>query len=84
MRWGTHLIHALALGFWPALQGARHQSFKYMAIYVVVFAIGIYITGPKRAEVVHAPSPALLFVFALILSAVGCSISYLLGRVIFG
>jgi hypothetical protein len=78
------IIFTLALLIYPAWLGAHHASVGRVAIFALIFAVCIFVAGPKSNEVQHNPSKAMLALFALVLASGLAAIGYGFGYGIFG
>jgi hypothetical protein len=78
------VLFALALMAYPVWLGAHHRSLGLVAVFVLIFAATLFISGPKSQDVQDNPSKPTMALFALVLSAGLTGVGYFLGHLIFG
>lgn len=78
------IIFTMLLVIYPAWLGANHASFGRAALYAVVFAVCLFVFGPKSRDVQHGPGKPMLLLFSLIAAAGLTGLGYGLGYLVLG
>jgi hypothetical protein len=73
------LLFTLALIAYPVWMGSQQLRFSEVAVFAIVFAIVLFLFGPKSHEVQDQPSVVTMVFFALVLSAGLTGVGYGLG-----